>query len=322
MAVTIDQAVANAVAARLRARLADATVLARWPDGSKPLAAKTITVLAVPARDDTLLQPTQVGSENIHDEIPTRVTAGIVVDLTTALAALNDVKATWNAHAASTSAHQAADATNVITAAAALDLGTGVTLANEAKADVNAHVGSTTYHEAADALTAITAADAIDLGTLVTLTEQLRQRVNAHYVARVYLWRLRAAELPLQLDVWGTSFDERDDLLARLTPELDADATSALLDGGGPRTGLLVDVGDGWSGIADVTFGPPQRRDEPDAVRRAEFRAMLTGTADFMVTVKAQSARLARATFRANNYDADGGAVVTYTPAGPVESFT
>jgi len=332
VAVSIDQAAANAIAARLAARLADATVLADWPDDSAPLQPKTIAVLAAGARADISVDPVAVGHVNIHDEIPTRITAGPVVDLATAIPVLNQGKSTWNAHTASTDVHKAADATNVVTAADAVDLPTAIALANNIAAVVAPHVGSTAYHDAADTKTAITAPLAVDLGTLVARAEQIRLQLNAHYVARVYTWRLRSCELPLQLDVWATSSAELDDLLARLEPELFVDATADELDGGGPvREGLLVDLADGWEGgVADAVFEAPQRIDSEDAVQRAEFRATYRGRADFVVTVKAQSARMAKLVFKNTVYDqTKTGAVpktatVAYSPDDPgyTESHT
>jgi hypothetical protein len=63
-----------------------------------------------------------------------------VVDLTTAVATVNAVKAWYNTHRASTTYHGVADSTNATAATDATDLASAITLANELKTDINAHL--------------------------------------------------------------------------------------------------------------------------------------------------------------------------------------
>jgi hypothetical protein len=65
-----------------------------------------------------------------------------VVDLATAITALNAIKGFYNTHRASTTYHYNADSTNTITSADATDQSSANTLANELKTDFTAHVTS------------------------------------------------------------------------------------------------------------------------------------------------------------------------------------
>jgi hypothetical protein len=65
-----------------------------------------------------------------------------VVDLTSAITALNAVKGFYNTHRASTTYHYTADATNATSSADATDQSSANTLANELKTDFTAHVTS------------------------------------------------------------------------------------------------------------------------------------------------------------------------------------
>lgn len=317
MAVSIERAIQSALQRHLELTLGNVTVWDHWPDASAPLPDRCVSIIRVPARRDELLQPEVAATENVHDTMPTRVTAGVVVDVLTAVVALNDVKATWNAHCASTDSHRAADAAHLITSADAFDLATAIALANEARGDFNLHAGSGTYHDVGDSKNRITAVEAFDLPSLVTLAEQLRTRVNAHYAARYYHWRIRACELPLQLDVWGKYEKFRDEILADLEPALNVDATPARLDGGDPvRNGVLLSLQDGWEHtVADVLFDAPSLEDSEDAALTGTWRATYRGTADFNLLVRAQSARLARVVFRTTVYEASvvGADIVTTT---------
>lgn len=95
----------------------------------------------------------------------------------------NALKADMNAHLASTSQHNAADATNTI---GFTDLAGGDTQAttntacNELKTDFNAHRSQAGIHPTADGYHLIEAADASDEATSVTLINQIKLVYNQH----------------------------------------------------------------------------------------------------------------------------------------------
>ncbi len=331
--VSIEQAVARALAVRLRSRLVDVTVFEHWPDPERELPEKAISILLAGKRQDTSLQVTQVGSENIHDELPTRALVPIPLDLPTSIVALNVIKSTWNAHDASTTVHRNADVTNVITAPDAFDLASAIFLANAIRPLIAPHVTSTVYHDVADSLSQVTKPLAFDLGSLVALALDLLAQVNKHYAARVYEWRIRVCDQPMQLDVWTRFHAVRDDLMAQLETELNVDATAERLDGpfSPVRNGILLDIADGWEGtVADIMFDAPMREDTVRSKSTSEYRATYAGTASFALIVKAQSARLARAVFRTSLHELDSLVGVTpltttlsYSTSGtPTISFT
>lgn len=124
-----------------------------------------------------------------HEDVPADallVDAPDASSLATSITLANDLKAKYNAHAASTGAHKVADAVNVVAAATAVDLATTNTLLNELKADFNAHIASTTYHHVNGgaggiaAPAAVATADAIDQATANALANALKAAVNRH----------------------------------------------------------------------------------------------------------------------------------------------
>ncbi len=286
-----------AVARWLSSRLSDVTLYDRWPDPEQELPPKAISVLLAGPRDDTPIDISRVGEETIHATVTARVDQQfIIVDLASAITALNLCKLVWNAHVASAAAHLAADPSDVIVAADAFDLATACLLANEFPAKVMAHVGSTVFHATADTKTTVSDV-AFDLTSLVGLVNQIRDRINAHFVARVDLWLVNMCEQPMQLDVWASYDAVRDDIMARLDTELNADATAARLDGAfcPARSGLLVDLEDGWAGTtAEVLFDSPSIQDGETSAGTSEYRATYRGKAWFNLYVRAQSARIAR----------------------------
>jgi hypothetical protein len=64
------------------------------------------------------------------------------------------------------------------------------------------------------------------------------------------------------------------------------------------RNGLVVPLGDGWTGTADCYFDRAEVFDSPDAAARSEYRASLRGFFDVDLTITAPSARLAVVRFR------------------------
>ena len=112
----------------------------------------------------------------------------------------------------------------------------------------------------------------------------------------MFTWRVAALRQPLQMDVW-TRYDlERDELLARLVPLLNASTRDTIgeRNANPVRHGVLVPLADGWDGYADCYFDKPNRFDSPGSAARSEFRAIYRGFADVDLTVSAASARIAR----------------------------
>ena len=106
-------------------------------------------------------------------------------DAATAYALANSLKAKFNAHAAATAFHFAADSANKVEAANATTVATLVTLANEIKADFNAHL-SDTGHLVSDAKNAVVAAnaagadDAAKTASAIVLLNEAKAKYNAH----------------------------------------------------------------------------------------------------------------------------------------------
>lgn len=117
------------------------------------------------------------------------ITTADASDLATVVALSNAIKAAYNAHAASTSAHDAADATNVITSADATDQSSANTLLNEAKGDFNAHLVLSAAHGARVAgvgrvtIATVTTTNASDLATSIALANALKLAINAHFLS-------------------------------------------------------------------------------------------------------------------------------------------
>ena len=96
---------------------------------------------------------------------------------------LNEIKADYNTHRASTSYHQAADSTNVVASDDATNLATSLTLVNEIKADFNAHRILSGVHIGSDTDNVVAAADATTLATAVTLSDEIKADFNLHLLS-------------------------------------------------------------------------------------------------------------------------------------------
>jgi hypothetical protein len=120
-------------------------------------------------------------------------------------------------------------------------------------------------------------------------------RVDTGPHVSLFTWRMRALRQPLQLDVWARHHAARDELLAELDVALNApmSATIGVSSSDPVRHGVVVPLGDGWTGMADCFFDRPEVSDTPDAAARGEYRATVRGWADVDLTVTAPSARLA-----------------------------
>lgn len=111
----------------------------------------------------------------------------------------------------------------------------------------------------------------------------------------LFTWRLRALRQPLQLDIWARHHAARDEMLAELDVSLNVGmgATIGAASADPVRNGVVVALGDGWTGTADCYFDRPDVFDSPDAATRSEYRATARGWTDVDLTITAPSARLA-----------------------------
>lgn len=96
-----------------------------------------------------------------------------------------------------------------------------------------------------------------------------------------YTWSIGAVTQRLQLDVWSTFQDQRDDAIAQLDLALKQGVGTTLNIGNEPpfRDGILLALGNGWTGNADFQFDEPSIDDNPAANAEREFRATYLGQA-------------------------------------------
>ena len=115
-----------------------------------------------------------------------------------------------------------------------------------------------------------------------------------------YVYRIGCSTLPLQLDVWATYAPTRDEVLSLLDAHLNVGEAITLGQLGRDvvRRGLLLPLGDGWSGYADICFDTPSYFDTPDSAQVQEFRATYRGEAVIDLTVQATAAKIAQIILR------------------------
>jgi hypothetical protein len=101
----------------------------------------TLLVLAKALVGQALNHQASVEAHKVAD-VTFATTVASVVDLASAIVALNAVKTWYNTHRVSTAYHYTADATNTVVTANASDQATSDTLANDLKAKHNAHIAS------------------------------------------------------------------------------------------------------------------------------------------------------------------------------------
>lgn len=114
------------------------------------------------------------------DDTTNTIAAASASDTATAITLLNEIKADYNLHRASTTYHKAADSTNTVSSSDATDLSSAITLANEIKDDINAHQIESGVHYTDDLENVITTADAVDEDTLVQLTNEIKVDYGYH----------------------------------------------------------------------------------------------------------------------------------------------
>lgn len=120
---------------------------------------------------------------------------------------------------------------------------------------------------------------------------------------------------PMQLDVWCSTYDERDELIDLLDDALTASPLKTLgayaveenLTADPVRDGILLRLRpqDGYEGFVDVLFDEPEIDDTPDAVQRSEFRATYFGTSRGDYTRVRIVPRLTRLSLQAAIYDSE-----------------
>lgn len=147
-----------------------------------------------------------------------------------------------------------------------------------------------------------------------------------------YVYRMRCVEQPLQLDVWATYAPVRDDILAQLDEHLNVGEALTIGKVGGDvlRQGLLLPLGDGWSGYVDICFEAPSYFDTPDSAQVKEFRAVYRGEAFVDLTVSATAPKIAQIILRQTLHETPVGTaspqtgtdVATITPAGDTHTHT
>lgn len=294
--VPVEQAAVKAVARLLATALPDVVVGEDWPDPSKQLfnaASKhgAVTVLRVGERQDELIDPRVTDEKIIHAGISPRVDLDDATDLPSAEAVLEACVDSYEEHRLSTAAHASADTVDAVTAPPSTDLPSACLLANDLRTQYEAHRVAAA-HTTPDPKSSLAAVPpATDLQTLLALVNAEKQVLAKHYVARVYVWLVAACRQPVQLDVWAAYPVWRDDIQARLEPLLNQDTVSVRPDP--VRNGLLIALGDGWAGTADFQFSKPTDPRTPEAAQRSEYRLTYRGTAEFNLTIAAQSSRLA-----------------------------
>lgn len=127
------------------------------------------------------------------------------------------------------------------------------------------------------------------------------QRTNISATQATVQFQLGGIIQPIQLDVWASSQDERDDAIAQLDDALCAGIPATLnvanstqsITGDPMRDGLLLQMGDGFQGnYVDFWFDDASIDDDADAIQRTEYRAIFMGEARTAYTVTRTVPRL------------------------------
>jgi hypothetical protein len=142
-------------------------------------------------------------------------------------------------------------------------------------------------------------------------------------------FRIGSLIQPIQVDIWATNEDDRDDLIDRLDDVFTMGAALSLA--GNPayagvtddpvRDGVLVALRakDGYSGTADCWFDEPDITQNPDGVQVAEYRATYFGHARADFTRTRIVPRLIAPELKAQSYE---GASVPSLTSIPYDTTT
>lgn len=147
-----------------------------------------------------------------------------------------------------------------------------------------------------------------------------------------YVYKMRCVTQPLQLDVWSTYAPVRDDIIALLDIHLNVGEAITLGIAGRDvlRQGLLLPLGDGWTGYVDICFDEPSYFDTPDSAQVKEFRASYRGEAVIDLTIPATAPKLAQIILHQTLHETPVGSalpqtgtdVATVTAAGETYTHT
>lgn len=140
--------------------------------------------------------------------------------------------------------------------------------------------------------------------TLIFAGARRDQLLDPHMVSRANYgdyhtratWVVAECTQPFQLDVWSTSFLERDSIVADLDIYLRAgrEPLGTFTSFDPVANGFFVALGDGWEesgATADFSFEAPELEDYPDSVGRSQFRASYRGVAHMKLSVQVTSPR-------------------------------
>ena len=108
----------------------------------------------------------------------------------------------------------------------------------------------------------------------------------------IFRWQVRCRRQPLQVDVWACTRPDVDDIAACIDDVVNIGTAESLGLGsqGDQVSGALVlDLEDGWSGRAQFVFDPAEFMPSETRAQQREFRAMVSGFADMMLTVDADT---------------------------------
>ena len=117
-----------------------------------------------------------------------------------------------------------------------------------------------------------------------------------------YTYQIKARRQPVQLDIFARYEAVRCDIEAQLDVALHKGEYYTLSPnrpyGSKFRDGPLLALGDDWTGYVDFTFDPPEPNDTADAAARSEWRSTMRGEAGMVLTITAESPRIALAGIR------------------------
>lgn len=114
----------------------------------------------------------------------------------------------------------------------------------------------------------------------------------------------------LQIDVWASNDDDRDDMISQIDDALTAGVEQTLARGQDPiaagitgdpiRDGVLVPflAADGYTGNVDCLFDDAVVDDDPQSIQRKEYRATYSGEAQFAYVVTRTVPRMKSTTLK------------------------
>jgi hypothetical protein len=131
------------------------------------------------------------------------------------------------------------------------------------------------------------------------------ERTNISPTQATVQYQLGGIMQPLQMDIWASSEDERDDVIAQLDDVMNAGLAATLNVKNSTQTvysdpvrdGILLPLAAPFAGLCgDFWFDDVAIDDTPDAIQRAEYRATYLGEARAPYTVTRTVPRLLEGT--------------------------